>query len=49
MKCNLWLHKNGNFDVMPEKDTEYLKLQMVSVVFPTDATVPSNSTVHSHT
>jgi len=28
---------------------EYVKLQIVSVVFPTDATVPSNSTVRSHT
>jgi len=34
---------------MPENDIEYVKLQMVSVVFPTDAAVPSDSAVHSHT
>jgi hypothetical protein len=33
---------------MPENDIECVKLQIVSLVFPTDATVPSNSTVCSH-
>ena len=33
---------------MPENDIEYVKLQIVSLVFPTDATVPSNSTMHSY-
>jgi hypothetical protein len=49
LKCNSWWHKNGSFEVMPENDIEYVKLQIVSVVFPTDATLPSNSTLHSHT
>jgi len=34
---------------MPENDTEYVKLQMLSVVFPADAAVSSNNAVHSHT